>query len=413
MSRFGWAFVNDIITGSATVSGLENSVVVRAGSMGIVSGATNFIFNNSTGFGQLTGSLAITNDLNSTTITGSTSISGSQGQFNQLTASNLWVTNNLNSRRGEIDQLTASSAIILTLTASTSISGSQGQFAQLTASSATIQALTLTQLTASISGSQGQFAQLTASSATIQALTLTQLTASISGSQGQFAQLTASSATIQALTASNGISGSQGQFAQLTASTGIACFQISGDQAQLTQLTASSAIIGTLTGSTSISGSQGRFLQLTASSATIQTIQTLTGSSLTVASHLSVSGTSIFQGAVSLSDRTAFNGGVYVNTRIIDGPSKYLEAGNYFIILSGSTPLEFDIGVPSVADTGRTVIFRNVGGAQMDISASLAVIFADLGGSASTTTYRLGGDSGNVGAIFITDGTYWYRIANS
>ena len=71
MSRFGWAFVNDVIigTGSAgtgsAVDGLVNSVIVRSG--GIVSGATNFLFDNSAQIGRLTGSLFVTQNL---TVTG-------------------------------------------------------------------------------------------------------------------------------------------------------------------------------------------------------------------------------------------------------------------------------------------------------------------------------------------------------
>ena len=44
MSRFGWAYVNGVVTGSATAAGPTNSVQYNSGS-GVFSGSSNFTFN--------------------------------------------------------------------------------------------------------------------------------------------------------------------------------------------------------------------------------------------------------------------------------------------------------------------------------------------------------------------------------
>ena len=140
MSRFGWAFVNDVIigTGSAgtgsAVDGPAHAVVVR--DSGIVSGATNFIFNNSTGFGQLTGSLGITNNLSvtgnlnsgpftTTTINATTNINSPS-----LTGSLRSDTGNkFGSSAGDVHQFTGSIRI-----AGSFISGSEARFGLVTGS---------------------------------------------------------------------------------------------------------------------------------------------------------------------------------------------------------------------------------------------------------------------------------------
>ena len=47
MSRFGWAYVNSIVTGSAAAAGPTNSVQYNSGS-GVFSGSSNFTFNATT-----------------------------------------------------------------------------------------------------------------------------------------------------------------------------------------------------------------------------------------------------------------------------------------------------------------------------------------------------------------------------
>jgi hypothetical protein len=72
MSRFGWAYVNDVITGSgATPGGTDKAIQFASGST--FSGSTNFIFDYTT---------------NILSLTGTTLISGSLTATNTLTASN-------------------------------------------------------------------------------------------------------------------------------------------------------------------------------------------------------------------------------------------------------------------------------------------------------------------------------------
>jgi len=141
MSRFGWAFVNDVIigTGSAgtgsSVDGPTHAVVVRDG--GIVSGATNFNFNNAAGIGQLTGSLYITNNLtitgnlytgptSTTTLIATTYVSASSitGTLRSNTG------NKFGSLVGDIHQFTGSIAAGI-------VSGTTAQFSTVTGSTVT------------------------------------------------------------------------------------------------------------------------------------------------------------------------------------------------------------------------------------------------------------------------------------
>lgn len=81
MSRFGWAYVNDVITGSAAAVGPTNSVQFNSGS-GILSGSSNFLFDPATNkitlLGTLSGSSLI---ISASAISASTyyGVSGSGG----------------------------------------------------------------------------------------------------------------------------------------------------------------------------------------------------------------------------------------------------------------------------------------------------------------------------------------------
>ncbi|MFM1840984.1 MAG: Micromonas pusilla virus [Bacteroidota bacterium] len=169
MSRFGWAFVNDVIigTGSAgtgsAVDGLVNSVIVRSG--GIVSGATNFLFDNSAQIGRLTGSLFVTQNLTVTgnLYTGPASIT-SLNATTYVSASSITGTllsntgNKFGSVVGDIHQFTGSisgSGVSGTLAQFTTISGSTitgsiGLFSSSTITSASISSITSTTNTTSI-----------------------------------------------------------------------------------------------------------------------------------------------------------------------------------------------------------------------------------------------------------------------
>lgn len=57
MSRFGWAYVNDIVTGSANAGGPINSIQYNSGSNSF-SGSSNFLFNSATNTVTLLGTLS-------------------------------------------------------------------------------------------------------------------------------------------------------------------------------------------------------------------------------------------------------------------------------------------------------------------------------------------------------------------
>jgi hypothetical protein len=75
MSRFGWAYVNDVITGSAAAAGPTNSVQFNSGS-GVFSGSSNFTFNPSTNVLTVVGTISASNYLGVSGSGGTTSPAG-------------------------------------------------------------------------------------------------------------------------------------------------------------------------------------------------------------------------------------------------------------------------------------------------------------------------------------------------
>jgi hypothetical protein len=77
MSRFGWAYVNGMMTGTVA-NGPTNSIQINSGS-GILFGSSNFIYNPSTNNVLLTGTLTTTSNIQgggTLLITGATTLSG-------------------------------------------------------------------------------------------------------------------------------------------------------------------------------------------------------------------------------------------------------------------------------------------------------------------------------------------------
>jgi hypothetical protein len=89
MSRFGWAYVNDVITGSGgTPGGSDKAIQFASGST--FSGSTNFTFDYTTNTVRLTGTLHADNLIvSSSTIfkSGSTIFGDSVGDTHQFTGS--------------------------------------------------------------------------------------------------------------------------------------------------------------------------------------------------------------------------------------------------------------------------------------------------------------------------------------
>ena len=75
MSRFGWAYINDIITGSASAAGPTNSVQFNSGS-GVFSGSSNFTFNPTTNVLTVVGTISASNYLGVSGSGGTTSPAG-------------------------------------------------------------------------------------------------------------------------------------------------------------------------------------------------------------------------------------------------------------------------------------------------------------------------------------------------
>jgi len=95
MSRFGWAYVNGIITGSAAAAGPTNSVQFNSGS-GVFSGSSNFTFNPSTNILTVVGTISASNYLGvSGSGGGSTSPGGSNTNIQFNSGSTFSGSNNL------------------------------------------------------------------------------------------------------------------------------------------------------------------------------------------------------------------------------------------------------------------------------------------------------------------------------
>ena len=138
MSRFGWAYVNDIITGSAAAAGPTNSVQFNSGS-GVFSGSSNFTFNPTTNVLTVVGTISASNYLGVSGSGGTTSPAGSNKylQYNSGSvfgaSSNLifdYTTNELilTGNVRVIGQVSASTSLITsgTITAGSNITSTGG-----------------------------------------------------------------------------------------------------------------------------------------------------------------------------------------------------------------------------------------------------------------------------------------------
>ena len=94
MSRFGWAYVNDVITGSAAAAGPTNSVQFNSGS-GVFSGSSNFTFNPSTNVLTVVGTISASNYLGVSGSGGTTSPAGSNKYLQYNSGSVFGASSNL------------------------------------------------------------------------------------------------------------------------------------------------------------------------------------------------------------------------------------------------------------------------------------------------------------------------------
>jgi hypothetical protein len=130
--RYGWAYVNDVITGSAAAGGPTNSVQYNSGS-GVFNGSSNFTFNPSTNTLTVVGTISASNYLG---------VSGSGGGSTSPGGSNTYLQYNSGSTFAGKSNLTFDyTTNILNLTGTMyaqdftgSVSGVLAQFTTLTAS---------------------------------------------------------------------------------------------------------------------------------------------------------------------------------------------------------------------------------------------------------------------------------------
>ena len=126
MSRFGWAYVNGLVTGSATAAGPTNSVQYNSGS-GVFSGSSNFTFN------PVTNTLTVVGTISASVYQG---VSGSGGSTSPG-GTNTTVQFNSGSTFSGSSNLTYNyTTNVLSLTGTTLISGSLTATNTITATSA-------------------------------------------------------------------------------------------------------------------------------------------------------------------------------------------------------------------------------------------------------------------------------------
>ena len=126
MSRFGWAYVNGVVTGSATAAGPTNSVQYNSGS-GVFSGSNNFTFN------PVTNTLTVVGTISASVYQG---VSGSGGSTSPG-ATNTTIQFNSGSTFSGSSNLTYNyTTNVLSLTGTTLISGSLTATNTITATSA-------------------------------------------------------------------------------------------------------------------------------------------------------------------------------------------------------------------------------------------------------------------------------------
>lgn len=126
MSRFGWAYVNGLVTGSATAAGPTNSVQYNSGS-GVFSGSSNFTFN------PVTNTLTVVGTISASAYQG---VSGSGGSTSPG-GTNTTIQFNSGSTFSGSSNLTYNyTTNVLSLTGTTLISGSLTATNTITATSA-------------------------------------------------------------------------------------------------------------------------------------------------------------------------------------------------------------------------------------------------------------------------------------
>ena len=128
MSRFGWAYVSDVITGSAAAAGPTNSVQYNSGS-GVFSGSNNFTFNPSTNTLTVVGTISASAYLGVSGSGGTTSPAGLNKYLQYNSGSAFGASSNLifDYTTNELI-LTGNVRVIGQVSSSTAITSSVGKF---------------------------------------------------------------------------------------------------------------------------------------------------------------------------------------------------------------------------------------------------------------------------------------------
>jgi hypothetical protein len=419
MSRFGWAYVSDLATGSSgTPGGSDKQIQFNSGST--FSGSTNFTFDYTTNTLYLTGTLrADTLIVSASQIlkSGSTIFGDDVADTHQFTGS-IYNTSLVSGTIARFTTITGSNLIAGIVTATSNIVSTGGILSSSTGVQ-TAGAITAGGILSSSTGVQTAGA-ITAGT------NITSTGGTISASVGF--------QTAGTVTAANNITSTGGT---ISASVG---FQTAGTITSANNITSTGGTIsasvgfqtaGTLTAGSGIIVTGSSFVQALSSSAQIQATS-FRGDGLNItgvlASNTIAAGndwniqffnanTGYITGSNSLIISasstpglflTQFSGSGIVKSSVVRSTNRTLNDGDYYLFFSSSSPLTATLGS---SITGREVVLSNYGTAELLITGSGGVVgFVTTAGSNVTSVIIGPAGARTLKFVYLSNSGRWMAV---
>jgi hypothetical protein len=415
MSRFGWAYVSDLATGSSgTPGGSDKQIQFNSGST--FSGSTNFTFDYTTNTVRLTGTLYADNLIvSSSTIfkSGSTKFGDDLTDTHQFTGS-VSTNNNLT----VIGQVSASVALN---TAGTIQAGSNITSFGIISGSSFLSNGNITS-NGIISSSGG----LNTGGAIVASGSITSTSGEISASVGL--------KTAGAITAASNITSTGGNVSSSVS------LQTAGTITAANNITSTGGTIsasvgfetaGTVRANSGIIITGSSFVQSLSSSAQIQAAS-FRGDGLNITDVMAsntiaagndwniqffdantgyITGSNVFIISASSTPGlflTQFSSSGIVQSSVVRSTNRTLNDGDYYLFFSSSSPLTATLGT---AVTGREVILSNYGTAELLITGSGGVVgFVTTAGSNVTSVIIGGAGARTLKFVYLSNNGRWMAV---
>jgi hypothetical protein len=428
MSRFGWAYVSDVITGSGGTTnpgGSDKQIQFNSGST--FSGSTNFTFDYTTNTVRLTGTLYADNLIvSSSTIfksgstkfgddltdihqfTGSvyntTLVSGTVARFTTITGSNLianiiTATSNITSTGGILSASTGvqTAGAITAATNITSTGGILSASAGVQTSGAITAGTSITSTGGILSSSTGV---QSGGSITSQGILSSSLGVQTNSTITAVSNITSTSGLISA---SSGLY--SGDVLSVAGVTNLKNNLIVSGNVNISGTLVSTSTIqsaGFIGDGLNITGIQGSNVYGVGDDWTVQFKNGNTGA-LTGSSALIVS-----QSSTPTLFLTTFSGSGIVKSSRVRSTNISLSDGDYYLFLSSSSALTATLGT---AVTGREVILSNYGTAELLITGSTGVVgFITTAGSNVQSVIIGGAGARTLKFVYLSNNGRWMAV---